>query len=81
MKVEVLIAQLCLTLCVPMDCTPPGFSVQGILQVRILECVAIHFPKEFLDPGIEPRFPALQNDSLPSCSQPLPIYLFIVVIV
>ena len=43
MKVEVLIAQLCMTLCNPMDCTPPGFSVQGILQVRILECVAIPF--------------------------------------
>ena len=25
----------------PMDCSPPGFSVQGILQARILECVAI----------------------------------------
>ena len=33
--------QLCLTLCDPMDCSPPGSSVQGILQARILEWVAI----------------------------------------
>ena len=29
--------QLCLTLCNPMDCNPPGFSVHGISQARILE--------------------------------------------
>ena len=33
----------CLTLCDPMDCSPPGFSVPGILQARILEWVAISF--------------------------------------
>ena len=33
--------QLSLTLCDPMDCSPPGSSVHGILQVRILEWVAI----------------------------------------
>ena len=33
--------QLCLTLCDPMDCSPPGSSVHGILQARILEWVAI----------------------------------------
>ena len=33
--------QLCLTLCDPMDCSPPGFSVHGILQARILELVAM----------------------------------------
>ena len=27
-------AQLCLTLCDPMDCSPPGYSVQGILQAK-----------------------------------------------
>ena len=35
--------QSCLTLCDPMDCSPPGFSVHGILQARILEWVAISF--------------------------------------
>ena len=33
--------QLCLTLCNPRDCSPPGSSVHGILQARILEWVAI----------------------------------------
>ena len=33
-------AKSCLTLCSPMDCSPPGSSVFGILQVRILEWVA-----------------------------------------
>ena len=33
--------QSCLTLCDPMDCSPPGSSVQGILQERILESVAM----------------------------------------
>ena len=33
----VLVAQLCLTLCNPMDCRPLGFSVHGILQAKILE--------------------------------------------
>ena len=35
------VAQSCLTLCDPMDCSPPGSSVHGILQARILEWVAI----------------------------------------
>ena len=40
--VEVEVARSCLTLCDPMDCSPPtGSSVQGIFQARILEWVAI----------------------------------------
>ena len=35
--------QSCLTLCDPMECSPPGFSVHGILQARTLEWVAISF--------------------------------------
>ena len=42
-KCHVLVTQLCLTLCNPMDCSPPGSSVHGILQARILEWVAIRF--------------------------------------
>ena len=38
-----LVAQLCLTLCDPMDCSPPGSSVHGLLQARILEWVAASF--------------------------------------
>ena len=44
-KVKVLVAQLCLTLCDPMDCSPAGSSVYGILQARILEWVAIPFSR------------------------------------
>ena len=32
-----LVAQSCPTLCNPMHCSPPGFSIHGILQARILE--------------------------------------------
>ena len=35
--------QSCLTLCNPMDCSPPGSSVHGILQARVLEWGAIAF--------------------------------------
>ena len=38
-------AQSCMTLCDPMDCSPPGSSVHGILQARILEWVAISFSR------------------------------------
>ena len=54
------------SLCDLMDCSPPGSSVHGILQARILEWVAILSPRDLLDPGIKPRSPALQADSLPS---------------
>ena len=37
--------QSCLTLCNPVDCNPPGSSVQGILQARILEWVGISFSR------------------------------------
>ena len=43
--VVMLVAQSCLTLCDPMDCSPPGSSVHGILQARILEWVAIPFSR------------------------------------
>ena len=103
---QVLVAQLCPTLCDPMDCSLPGSSVHGILQVRILEWVAMPFSRrsyqprdrtqvshivgryftiwttweakvkvaqlcltlcdlmDYLDPGIKPRSPELQADSL-----------------
>ena len=42
--------QSCLTLCNPMDCSPSGSSVHGILQVRILEWVAIPSSRESSQP-------------------------------
>ena len=51
-----LVAQSRLTLC-PLDCSPPGSSVYGILQARILEWVAMAsskgiFPTEGSNPGL-----------------------------
>ena len=60
------VAQSCPTLCDPVDCSPPGSSVNGILQARILEWLPFPSPGDFPDPGIEPRSPALQADALPS---------------
>ena len=54
-------AQLCLTLCDPMD-----YTVHGILQSRILEWVAFPFSRSLPKPGIEPWPPTLQVDSLPA---------------
>ena len=72
-KAKVLVTQSCLTSCNPMDYCPPGSSVHGILQARILEWVAIPFnslPQGgnsiLSDPGIKPGSPALQADCLPS---------------
>ena len=63
-KVKVLAAQLCLTLYDPMNCSLPGSSVHGILQVRLLEWVTIPILQ-----GIFPRSLRLKglNTSLPNC--------------
>ena len=42
------------------------YTVHGILQARILEWVAFPSPGGLPNPGIEPRSPALQVDSLPA---------------
>ena len=64
---KVLVTQSCPTLCDPMDYSLPGSSDHGILQARILECICHSFPSlgNLPDPGIEPRSPAVQADSLP----------------
>ena len=45
-----LVAKLCPTLCGPTDCSPPGSSVHGIPQARILEWVAMPFSSESSQP-------------------------------
>ena len=47
-----------------MDCSPPGSSVHGDLQARILCGLPCPPPGALPNPGIEPRTPALQVDSL-----------------
>ena len=44
---------------------PPGSSVHGILQARILELVAVPSSRDIPDPGMEPEFLTLQVNSLP----------------
>ena len=65
---KVLVTQLCLTLCDPMDGSLPGTSVHGISQARILGWVSIPPPWDLPDPGIEPRFSVWQAD--PSLPEP-----------
>ena len=60
------VVQSCLTLCDPMDGSPPGSSAHGILQARILEWVTISSSRASSDPEIEPRALALQANYLPS---------------
>ena len=68
-------AKSCPLLCHPMDCT-----VHGILQARILEWVVVPFSRDLPNPGIKPRSPALQADSLLSKPPGKPwLRIFIVV--
>ena len=53
MKKESEVAQSCPTLCDHMDCSPPGSSIHGILQARILEWVAISSPGDRPNPEIK----------------------------
>ena len=62
----VLVSQSFLTLCNLMDCGPPDSSVHGISQARIWNGLLFPSPGDLPDPGIKPKSPALQADSLPS---------------
>ena len=46
-KSESEVAQSCPTVSDPMDCSPPGFSIHGIFQARVLEWVAIAFSTSY----------------------------------
>ena len=50
----------------------PHYTVHGILQPRILEWIPFPFSRGSSQPGIEPRSPALQVDSLPAEAQGKP---------
>ena len=66
LKVKVLVTQSCPTLRDPINCSPPGSSVHGIFQARILESLPCPPSGDLPKPGIEPSSPALHADSLPS---------------
>ena len=60
--------QSCLTLCDPMDCSPPGSSVHGITRQEYWSGLPCPSAGALPDPGIKPTSPAspaLQADSLP----------------
>ena len=62
----VLVAQLCLTLCDPMDCSPPGSSVRGISRQEYWSGLLLPSPGDLPDPGIKLESFALQADFLPA---------------
>ena len=59
-KMKVLVTQSCPVLCDPMDCSPPGSSVHGILQAGILDWLPFPSPGNLPNPGFETGSPALQ---------------------
>ena len=64
---DVLVAQLCPTLCNPMDYSLTDSSVHGILQASIPEWgLPVPYPGDLSNPGIKPMSPTFQADSLPS---------------
>ena len=60
------VAQTCLTLCHPMDCSPPGFFVHGDYPGKNRSRLSCPPPGDLPNPGIKPRSPTLQADSLPA---------------
>ena len=54
-------AQLCPTLCNPLDWSPPGSSIHGIFQARIQNGLPFPPPGDLPDPGIKPTSFALQG--------------------
>ena len=61
-----LVTESCLTLCDPMGCSPPGSSVHGILQARILEWVAISFSRGSSQSRDRAQVFHIAADSLPT---------------
>ena len=55
LSVVVLFTKPCLALCDPTNCSPPGSSIHGILQARVLEWVAISFSRGSSQPRDQTR--------------------------
>ena len=70
-SVKVKVTQSWPTLFKPMD-----YTVHGIVHARILEWIAIPFPKDLPEPGIDPGSTALQADSLPTELSGMPMQCF-----
>ena len=61
---KALVAQLCLTLCDPMDCSPSGSLSMKFSRQEDYSGLLLPAPGDLPNPGIEPRSLALQADSL-----------------
>ena len=77
---QVLVTQLCLTLCDPMGCSLPGSSVHRIIQEEYWSGLPFPSPGDLPDPGIEPTSPALQADSLLSEPPGKPKVMFYIIL-
>jgi len=73
---SVLVTQMSPTLWDPMDYSPPGSFVHGILQARILSGLPFPSPGDLPDLRIKPGSPGLKADSLPSEPPGKPKVLF-----
>ena len=62
-KMEVNVKVLVVQSCNPVNCRPPGSSIHGILQARILEWLWLPSPGDLPKLGFTPWFPALQANS------------------
>ena len=71
----VCISHSALSVCNPMDCSPPGFSAHGILQARILEWVATAFSSGSSEPRDQTQVSHIAADSLPPEPPGKPQYL------
>ena len=60
------VSQSCLTLCELMDCSLPGSSIHGFSRQEYWSGLPFPSPSDLPNPGIEPRSPTLQADTLPS---------------
>ena len=76
-KVKMLVLQSCLTRCYPMDCIPPGSSVHGISQARIVEWVAIPSPGESSWPRDQDTPPPLASEFITTEPPGKPIQAYI----
>ena len=72
------VAQSCVTLCSPMDCSLPGSSIHGIFQARVLEWVAISFSSGSPQPRDGIWVSYMQTDALPSEPPGKPFYSILI---
>ena len=71
LNIEVLVAQSCLTVYHPTDCSPPGSSVMEFSRQEYCSGLPFPSPWDLPNPRIKPTSPALQANSLRSKPQKL----------